>query len=68
MTSSRDRFCNSETSNIGRLLVKCYWSVFCANKSDLEYWHFVGDLGLELHLLGVVELEEEVGGKAAVEA
>ena len=43
-------------------------SVFCANKSDLEYWHFVGDLGLQLHLLGVVELEEEVGGKAAVEA
>ena len=36
--------------------------------SDLKYWHFVGHLRLELHLLSVVELKQEVGGKAAVKA
>ena len=36
--------------------------------SNLKYWHFVGHLRLELHLLSVVELKEEVGGKAAVKA
>ena len=36
----------------------------CANnvEVDLKYWHFVGDLGLELHLLSVIELKQEVGG------
>ena len=34
----------------------------------LEYWHFVGHLGLELHLLSMVELKQEVSGKAAVKA
>ena len=36
--------------------------------SNLKYWHFVGHLRLELHLLSVVELKQEVGGKAAVKA
>ena len=36
--------------------------------SNLKYWHFVSHLRLELHLLSVVELKQEVGGKTAVKA
>ena len=50
--------------SVGKILLVCTNNA----EVDLKYWHFVGDLGLELHLLGVVELEQEVGGKTAVKA
>ena len=59
-------------SNIGSLLVRYCCSSIVGNlifrKRHLKYWHFVGHLRLELHLLSVVELKQEVGGKAAVKA
>ena len=46
-----------------------FWAFRCSlYLSNLKYWHFVSHLRLELHLLSVVELKQEVGGKTAVKA